>query len=148
MDVLKSGMCGMSVNAASDKDEFWKRALQVSERRLSVLASNIANADTPNYKARDIDFRAAMQQAMFEAAPATDPADKTRCSASANKSESELDIFSSYRVPVQSSVDGNTVDMDTERGAFAEQSVKHQFLLQKVADEYKEMDSMLKNLVG
>lgn len=148
MDGIKNGVCGTAANTASDKDEFWKRALQVSERRLSVLASNIANADTPNYKARDIDFRAAMQQAMLEAAPATDPADMTRCSAGASKSENELDIFTRYRVPVQSSVDGNTVDMDAERGAFAEQSVKHQFLLQKVADEYKEMDSMLKNLIG
>lgn len=148
MDGIKNGVCATSASAASDKDDFWKRALQVSERRLNVLASNIANADTPNYKARDIDFRAAMQQALLEAAPATDAVDKTRFGAGVSNSQSELEIFSSYRIPVQSSVDGNTVDMDTERGAFAEQAVKHQFLLQKVADEYREMDSMLKNLIG
>ncbi|GAA5013564.1 flagellar basal body rod protein FlgB [Massilia kyonggiensis] len=148
MDGIKNRVCATSASAASDKDDFWKRALQVSERRLNVLASNIANADTPNYKARDIDFRAAMQQALLEAAPATDAADKTRCRAGVSNSQSELEIFSSYRIPVQRSVDGNTVDMDTERGAFAEQAVKHQFLLQKVADEYREMDSMLKNLIG
>ncbi|MDN4053142.1 flagellar basal body rod protein FlgB [Massilia sp. YIM B02763] len=148
MDGIKNGVCAPSTGAKSDKDDFWKRALQVSERRLSVLASNIANADTPNYKARDIDFRAAMQQALLEAAPVTDAADKARCGVGVSNSESQPNIFPRYRIPVQSSVDGNTVDMDTERGAFAEQAVKHQFLLQKVADEYKEMDSMLKNLVG
>jgi len=144
MNELKDIARGMPQALARDNDEFWKRALQLSEQRLSVLASNIANADTPNYKARDIDFRAALQQALNDASPINEAIDKPTSRASDNG----IDGLLMYRVPTQGSVDGNTVDMDRERSAFAEQAVKHQFMLQKVADEYKEMDAMFKNMVG
>jgi flagellar basal-body rod protein FlgB len=144
MNEIKSGVARLTQTATTDKEEFFQRALQVSERRLNVIASNIANADTPNYKARDIDFRAALEQALLAASPATDAVDKSRCATSIN----ELDTFMMYRIPTQGAVDGNTVDLDQERSAFAEQAVRHQFLIQKVADEYREMDSMLKNLTG
>jgi flagellar basal-body rod protein FlgB len=144
MNEIKSGPKGMPQTLARDNDEFWKRALQLSERRLSVLASNIANADTPNYKARDIDFQAALQQAMNSASPINEAVGRPGTGTGDNGTGEIL----MYRVPSQGSVDGNTVDMDRERSAFAEQAVKHQFMLQKVADEYKEMDAMLKNMVG
>ncbi|CAH0196602.1 Flagellar basal body rod protein FlgB [Massilia sp. Bi118] len=144
MNEIKSGIPRLTQTATTDKEEFFQRALQVSERRLNVLASNIANADTPNYKARDIDFKAALQQALLATSPATDPVDKSKCATSVD----ELDAFLMYRIPTQGAVDGNTVDLDQERSAFAEQAVRHQFLIQKVADEYKEMDEMLKNLIG
>lgn len=144
MNEIKSGIPRLTQTAATDKEEFFQRALQVSERRLNVLASNIANADTPNYKARDIDFRAALQQALLATSPVMDAVDKSNCTTRVD----ELDAFLRYRVPTQGAVDGNTVDLDQERSAFAEQAVRHQFLIQKVADEYKEMDEMLKNLIG
>jgi flagellar basal-body rod protein FlgB len=144
MNEIKNGPRGMPQALARDNDEFWKRALQLSEQRLNVLASNIANSDTPNYKARDIDFRAALQQALNDPSTINEAVDRPRSHASDNADN----LFLMYRVPTQGAVDGNTVDMDRERSAFAEQAVKHQFMLQKVADEYKEMDAMFKNMVG
>lgn len=144
MSEIKTAISVPTQRLNAENEDFWKKALQISEKRLSVLASNIANADTPNYKARDIDFRAALEQALLGALPATDAVDKTKCSTNID----DVDAFFKYRVPLQRSVDGNTVDLDTEQSSFAEQAVKHQFMLQKVADEYREMDSMLKNLIG
>ncbi len=79
-------------------------ALQLRQQRMSMLASNIANASTPNYKARDLDFSAALQLA--EDHRSTDAAIK-------------------YRVPVQASLDGNTVEMSTEQTAFAENALAY-----------------------
>jgi len=144
MNEIKSGPKGMPQALARDNDEFWKRALQLSEQRLSVLASNIANADTPNYKARDIDFRAALQQALNNASAINEAVERP----GTRDGDNGIGELLMYRVPSQGSVDGNTVDMDRERSAFAEQAVKHQFMLQKVADEYKEMGAMFKTMVG
>lgn len=77
-------------------------ALRLREQRMALLASNIANAATPNYKARDLDFRAAL-----------DAADRGQ-----DTSKAIL-----YRVPVQSSLDGNTVELATEQTAFAENAL-------------------------
>lgn len=83
-------------------------ALALRSQRLTMLASNIANAATPNYKARDIDFNAAMGLA----AQGSDTASAIR-----------------YRVPVQASLDGNTVELPTEQTAFAENAVQYRTTL-------------------
>jgi flagellar basal-body rod protein FlgB len=77
-------------------------ALRLREQRMALLASNIANSATPNYKARDLDFRAALDAA--EAGGGPEEAIR-------------------YRIPVQSSLDGNTVEMATEQTAFAENAL-------------------------
>ena len=79
-------------------------ALKLREQRMNMLASNIANAATPNYKARDIDFREAL---------------------SAAERGQSLDGAIRYRVPVQPSMDGNTVEMATEQTAFAENALAY-----------------------
>ncbi len=88
-------------------------ALEVRSRRLGLIASNIANASTPGFKARDIDFSAAI--------------------ASANGpngfNSSAIDGATKYRVPVQASLDGNTVELATEQTAFAENAVAYQTTL-------------------
>lgn len=81
-------------------------ALKVHTQRLNLLASNIANADTPGYLARDIDFRTALSQIQ-------------------NGGEPEA----MYRVPLQPTRDGNTVDLQAEQGAFAENAVRYQATL-------------------
>ncbi|MDE2220565.1 MAG: flagellar basal body rod protein FlgB [Gammaproteobacteria bacterium] len=83
------------------------RALALEARRTELLAANIANADTPNYKARDLDFKAALAGAAGNAATATPL----------------------YRVPTAPSLDGNTVDEQLEQAAFAENSVRYQATL-------------------
>lgn len=79
-------------------------ALKVRSLRMAMLASNIANAATPNYKARDIDFSKAL--ALAEQGRSTDSA-------------------IAYRVPLQPSLDGNTVEMATEQTAFAENALAY-----------------------
>jgi flagellar basal-body rod protein FlgB len=79
-------------------------ALKLREQRMSMLASNIANAATPGYKARDIDFSSALQ--MAEGGQSSEAAIR-------------------YRVPVQPSLDGNTVELATEQTAFAENALAY-----------------------
>jgi flagellar basal-body rod protein FlgB len=59
-----NGMNALSSDGGEKDEKFWKNAVRLVEQRLGLLASNIANADTPNYKARDIDFSSALKQAM------------------------------------------------------------------------------------
>lgn len=100
------------------------QALDVWQRRSEVIASNIANADTPNYQARDVDFRQVLQQAsgstdgstLAMSAPTPGQIDATTQSADALK----------YRVPLQPSLDGNTVDAQVEQSAFASNMVHYQ----------------------
>ncbi|MFY7838311.1 MAG: flagellar basal body rod protein FlgB [Novosphingobium sp.] len=81
-------------------------ALELRSQRMGLLTSNIANAATPGYKAKDIDFAAAL---------------KARTSgASIDKA---MDGATRYRIPVMPSLDGNTVEMATEQTAFAENAV-------------------------
>ncbi|SIR60670.1 flagellar basal-body rod protein FlgB [Aromatoleum tolulyticum] len=105
--------------------QFHQTALNLQAQRQQMLASNIANADTPNYKARDIDFRSALKGALGE---------RMGPLALASTSTRHLDVagdmpfgaFVGYRREFQSSVDGNTVNMDAERAAFAENSVHYE----------------------
>ncbi len=83
-------------------------ALELRSQRMGLLASNIANAGTPGYKARDIDFSMALRARL-------DGADSDRAA----------DGATLYRVPVLPSLDGNTVEMATEQTAFAENAVAY-----------------------
>lgn len=87
-------------------------ALQLRSQRMALITSNIANAATPGYKARDLDFGAALK-ARSEGLGLADAA------TSATR----------YRVPVMPSLDGNTVEMATEQTAFAENAVAYQATL-------------------
>lgn len=125
----------------ADSDAFWEKSLSTYAKRLELIASNIANADTPHYKARDIDFKAALNHAMTQpeaAALTRDP--KFR----APLSNDPFPVL--YRVPSQASADNNTVDMDVERAAFAETTVNYELAIQMVAHEYEEMNKLFKSL--
>lgn len=100
-------------------------ALRVRARRTELLASNIANADTPNYKARDLDFRAALEQARGAQSSALRTTHASHISTAALGGALEV----GYRVPYQASLDGNTVDSQQEQAAFAENSVRYQATL-------------------
>lgn len=88
-------------------------ALAVRSQRMGVLASNIANASTPGYKAKDIDFRAAL----------------ATVEAPGGGAAASLDDATLFRVPLQPSADGNTVELATEQTAFAENAVAYQTTL-------------------
>ncbi|HQO28658.1 MAG TPA: flagellar basal body rod protein FlgB [Accumulibacter sp.] len=98
-----------------------QQALPLRAQRQQVLASNIANADTPNYLARDFDFSAALQHAV--AGRGQDSVALTRTSPRHLSGTADSPVRLAYRQPLQASADGNTVEMDVERGLFAENSL-------------------------
>lgn len=101
-------------------------ALELQSQRSRVLAENIANADTPNYKARDVDFRAAMQQ--FEAAGAG-AMTRTHDRHLTPDGQGVGNPTPKFRVPANPSLDGNTVEMPAEQARFAETTVHYQAAL-------------------
>lgn len=128
-----------------DQDlQFTQTALNVRAFRQEILASNIANADTPHYKARDIDFKSAMASAMGRAPnmgplPLAKTEDGHLDASGANRFGAAV----KYRGELQSSVDGNTVNMDTERSAFAENAVQMEALMTFVNQQFKMMNAAL-----
>ncbi|WP_168013402.1 flagellar basal body rod protein FlgB [Halomonas salinarum] len=108
---------------------FQQEVLSLRQQRHEVLASNVANADTPNYKARDFDFSQELSRAM-DRGPAGQGGLSLATTASGHiaghgGSGSKVhDLM--YRVPAQPSLDGNTVDMDRERAEFADNAVRYQ----------------------
>jgi flagellar basal-body rod protein FlgB len=105
--------------------QFHQTALNLQAQRQQMLASNIANADTPNYKARDIDFRSALKGALGERSGPLTLAGTSEKHLSASDSM-PFGAYVGYRRDFQSNVDGNTVNMDVERAAFAENSVHYE----------------------
>jgi flagellar basal-body rod protein FlgB len=103
-------------------------ALGLRAHRQEILASNIANADTPNFKARDIDFQTALKNALGNGAGAGGalPMARTDSRHLAASPSSLLDAGLLYRMETQSSVDGNTVNMDTERAQFAQNTLQYE----------------------
>lgn len=111
-------------------------ALKLRSRRTEVLAANLANADTPNYRARDIDFRAALAQADAKSSGvhlATTKAGHIATTGVNGSSALEL----KYRVPLAPSLDGNTVDTQLEQAAFAENSVRYQATLNFLSSKFR-----------
>lgn len=89
------------------------KALALRSQRLGLLASNIANAATPRYKAKDIDFAQALNSAEQPG----------------NTIGGAISGATKFRVPTQPSMDGNTVELNTEQTAFAENAVAYQTTL-------------------
>jgi len=114
------------VSKLDDLMQFQQTALSVRGMRQQLLASNIANADTPNYKARDIDFNEVLKSKLQLSANQTStPLVKT--SPQHLDPSGTLDgVTPMYRTMVQGNVDGNTVDMDVERNAFADNAVRYE----------------------
>jgi len=107
----------MEISAISQHEQ----ALRFRAMRNQVLSSNIANADTPNYKARDLDFGTALKGARQETISLTRTSDLHRQAWGTTDSGAR----SVYRVPTQPSLDGNTVSMDVEQAAFAENALQY-----------------------
>lgn len=119
--------------------QFNEAALSLRAQRQQILASNIANADTPNYKARDIDFTKALQGAMSRGASAsaltTTDANHLGVGGSSGSSGATAPLM--YRTPLQASLDGNTVEMDTERNQFADNSIRYEASLTMISGQIK-----------
>ena len=103
---------------------FKQTALNLRAFRQELLASNIANADTPNFKARDFDFKSALAGALGKTQAGTLALTRTSPAHLAAASSNRYNVNVQYRTEFQPSVDGNTVEMDTERSQFADNSVR------------------------
>lgn len=108
-----------------------RAALNIRAYRQELLASNIANADTPNFKARDIDFKAALEGALAGRVEGGLALART---STRHLGGTELDVVgpgsaTKYRTEFQPNVDGNTVNMDIERAAFAENAMQMEAML-------------------
>jgi flagellar basal-body rod protein FlgB len=106
-------------------DEFMRfqtEALKLRSTRQELLAGNVANADTPSYKAVDFDFGKALAAATTTKAGTPTPAP---------------DLL--YREPAQASLDGNTVEMDAERAKFADNTVRYEAALKFLNAQLKTM---------
>lgn len=97
-------------------------ALALYGRRSSILASNIANADTPNYKARDIDFQSVLQDA--SQGHSVTLASTHRGHIAPHQADAQPALM--YRNPLHPSLDGNTVDSHVEQARFAENALRYQ----------------------
>lgn len=124
---------------------FNETALSLRSQRQELLASNIANADTPNYKARDIDFSSALQGALARSGAAASPLATTRpghiatpgAAADGKTLPDGTPVL--YRTVTQGAVDGNTVDMDTERTQFADNGLRYEAGITMINHQIKEM---------
>ena len=131
---------GMAINfnAALGVHE---QALLVRERRAGVLAANLANADTPHYQARDLDFQALIRQAAGEQdGPRLRATQARHIGAGAPAIAGDL----LYRTPMQPTLDGNTVDADIEMAQFARNSLDFQASLTFLQGKFRGLRSALK----
>lgn len=122
--------------------QFNETVLSLRAQRQELLASNIANADTPNYKARDIDFNSALRTALAAAKPnaalkTTHPVHRPGGSGKDAGEVLPNGTQVLYRGVVQGSVDGNTVDMDVERNQFADNALRYEASVMMINSQIK-----------
>ncbi len=124
------------------------RALELLARRQQVLSSNIANADTPGYKARDIDFASALASA--QASPSGASTGGTLATATRTTRAGHMAAVATtedpqlkWRQADQPSLDGNTVDLDRERANFADNAMRYEATLRFINGNVKTMLSAI-----
>ena len=121
-------------------------ALKVYAQRAEVLAANMANADTPGYLARDIDFRAALAAASSQGSPLEPSAAGGGNPAAAGDAAGgslSTQQFLKYRVPLAPSLDGNTVDSQLEESKFAQNTVRFQAALTFLESRFSELTTAI-----
>ncbi|MDD2714048.1 MAG: flagellar basal body rod protein FlgB [Simplicispira sp.] len=125
--------------------DFHGNALVVRAERQRVIASNIANADTPGYVARDVNFAAAMQEATQGGARRTSSfsTNARHIPLPTVSFNSDRDSTLAYAVQTQPSLDKNTVDLDRERATFVDNSVRYEATLRFINGQAKGMLSAI-----
>ena len=118
--------------------DFNSQALLLRARRQETLASNIANADTPNFKARDFNFASALKiAAMLTPGSSAVKLTATVAGHFDGGQLGDIQARMQYRPSVQPSIDGNTVDMDTERAQFADNAMRYEAALRFLNGQIK-----------
>jgi len=117
---------------------FLQKTLDLRAYRQQVLASNIANADTPNYKARDFNFAGELSRAVDTQSSKIEL--RTTSSRHLQSSQDNpLGVDLRYRSSLQPSIDGNTVDMDVERAQFTDNAIHYQFAVDRITGKVKNL---------
>jgi flagellar basal-body rod protein FlgB len=125
------------IPSLNDSLDFHAQALVLRAERQRLIAGNIANADTPGYKARDFDFASALRAASGGSGVGEGIASSVMTSD--GRAAPEL----RYALPSQTNLDSNTVDMDRERGAFVDNAVKYESTLRFISNSVRTtMDAM------
>ncbi len=119
-----------------------EKALYLRDRRTEIIANNIANADTPGFKARDFDFESALRKQTGELANGDLSKSNFR---HLGPTTPAAEVTLSYRIPSQPSLDGNTVDEQSENAAFARNAIEHQASFQILNGKFT---SLIKALRG
>jgi flagellar basal-body rod protein FlgB len=130
---------------------FHQSALRVRAQRQELIAANIANADTPNYKARDVNFTDALNNALSGNETASTALDVSKTSsAHLSGDPTSVDYVPTgkpgepmFRPLIQGSVDGNTVDMDVERNQFTDNAIRYEASLNMINGQIKKMLSAI-----
>ncbi|MBA4141795.1 MAG: flagellar basal body rod protein FlgB [Nitrosospira sp.] len=119
--------------------QFYQDAANLRAHRQQLIASNIANADTPGYKARDINFKSALEGAVAgnQGISLVTNAPKHINPATGSGAAGGAPLL--YRAAVQGSIDGNTVDMDVERSQFADNAIHYEANLTFINDQIRVM---------
>lgn len=131
------------LNRLTSSIDFQAQALSLRSERQRLIASNIANADTPGYQARDFDFASALRAATGSAATAATPAATRPGHIGAGSGGAGLgqrataDLL--YATQSQTNLDSNTVDMDRERASFADNTVRYEATLRFINGSVKTM---------
>ncbi|MCE3044006.1 MULTISPECIES: flagellar basal body rod protein FlgB [Legionella] len=110
------------------------KALLLREQRAAQLATNITNADTPNYKAKDLDFKSALENAM-----GSSPRQMVTDQPAHINASTDFSAQLKFRQPNQISLDGNTVDKDLETTEFAKNALSYQASLSFLSGKIKSM---------
>ena len=131
------------LNRINDTLDFHGQALSLRSDRQRLIASNIANADTPGFVARDFDFAQALRQATGSMTPAQTPA-VTQGGHIAAGAAGGAPPNLLYATPSQTNLDRNTVDMDRERANFADNAVKYEATLRFINAHVRTMLEAIK----
>lgn len=124
---------------------FHESALKIRTERMEVISGNLANANTPGYKARDIDFNKAMKSAMNEGVQGKNKSSgglvrTNERHLSGNPSSVAANFDMQYRIPTQPDTgDGNTVEVQSERNRFLDNGLRYQASLQFLNGKIKGM---------
>jgi flagellar basal-body rod protein FlgB len=141
------------LNQITDTLNFQSTALQLRSERQRLIASNIANADTPGYAAREFDFSAALRDATGATSAADSSVSRPRLTL-ATASPGHLGLNGqpagtapspelAYATASMTSVDGNTVDMDRERASFADNTVRYEATLRFITGQIRTLNTAI-----
>ena len=116
------------------------KALAFREKRGEILAANLANVDTPNYKARDMDFKSVLKQSLASGVPL----ERTQTGHIAPQQQQVFGANVMYRNPNQASLDGNTVEDQVEQAKYAENAVQYQASLHFIGGDFADLMTALR----